>query len=154
MQRNEDQVAKDRDFALKLQLQMDENNHVNEVDVGKLSDAFKEPKNAHDVSDEFPDDAFENDNFFDNIRKQGGLQKFIGNNDGETTCSDRPPKTAFSPENLSVSSLSDQNSESPDESSIKVTPPPSNLSSKKRKVSEPKAKKKSLKELFENVRSI
>ena len=43
---NEDQEAKDREFALKLQLQMNGDNHHLEVEAGKLSDAFKDPANA------------------------------------------------------------------------------------------------------------
>ena len=159
-QRNEDQVDKDREFALKLQLQMNENNHrYEELEARKLSDAFKDPENARDESDEFPDDAFEGDNVFDNIRRQGGLQRFIGDSGGEPTCLVLPSRAAFSPGYLSMSSLSDDDSpderKNVDESSIKVTPPPSIPSPKKRKVAgKAEVKKKSVKELFENVRTM
>ena len=146
---------------MKLQLQMNENNHrYEEVEARKLSDAFKEPENARDESDEFPDDAFEGDNVFDNIRRQGGLQRFIGDSGGEPTCPVLPARAAFSPGHLSISSLSDDDSpderKTVDESSIKVTPPPSIPSPKKRKVAGGKTevKKKSLKEIFENVRTM
>ena len=157
-QGDEDQVAKDHEFAMKLHLQMFEDNHRNEVQAGKLSDAFKDSENEADRSDEFPDDAFESENVFDNIRKQGGLQRFIRDKGGEPSCSVLPPRADFSPINISISSLSDDDSpderEKVDESSIKVTPPPSFPSPKRRKADPNVKKKKSLKELFESVREL
>ena len=162
-------------MALKLQLQMEEEVHqggharpymFDDVKVGKLSDAFKDPENARDASEEFPDDALEGDNVFDNIRRQGGLQRFIGdsNGGGEPSSSSVvvPPRAAFSPVNLSISSLSDDDSpderKTLDESSVNVTPPPTIPSPKKRKAgpaaAKPKVKKKSLKEILEGVRTI
>ena len=144
---------------MKLQLQMNGDNHHFEVEGGKLSDAFKDPENEE--PDEFPDDAFESDNVFDNIRKQGGLQKFIGDKGGGSSCppTQLPARTATSPINLSISSISDDGSpeeqKSFDESSVTVTPPPAVPSPKKRKVAaKPGVKKKSLKELLENVRAV